>query len=191
MFRNSQFVAQIQQLVERVIRSRIAEPRLAIVRANHPTLYAAKVQFLPEGGSGNGVDALSGWLPILSPVVGNGFGLISPPNVGDQVLVVFQEHSRKVGIIVGRLFDLINLPPQGVPAGETWLVHKSGSFFKFTNDGGIHTQTSTWSHTGQIQVTGNVSATENLSSGNGASGSFTTSNGQTVTVQEGIITNIS
>ena len=35
-----------------------------------------------------------------------------------------------------------------------------------------------------------VSTTENLRAGNGASGAFTTPAGQTVTVQDGIITNI-
>lgn len=43
---------------------------------------------------------------------------------------------------------------------------------------------------GSIKVEGSLSATENLSAGNGATGSFTTPTGQIVTVENGIVTNI-
>jgi hypothetical protein len=43
---------------------------------------------------------------------------------------------------------------------------------------------------GSIKVEGNLSTTENLSAGNGATGSFTTLTGQVVTVENGIVTNI-
>lgn len=43
---------------------------------------------------------------------------------------------------------------------------------------------------GSIKVEGSLSTTENLSAGNGATGSFTTPTGQIVTVEGGIITNI-
>jgi len=137
---DSRFIAQLQQLVQRLIRSTIAEPRLAIVRQLHPSLYAAKVQFLPEGASGNGVDALSGWLPIQSDVIGE----TNPPMVGEQVMVVFQEHDRTVGSIAGRHHDLVNLPPQNngqmaAKSGERWYTHpKTGAGFRFLNTGDVY-----------------------------------------------------
>jgi len=43
---------------------------------------------------------------------------------------------------------------------------------------------------GGIKVEGSLATTENLSAGNGATGSFTTPTGQIVTVENGIVTNI-
>jgi hypothetical protein len=43
---------------------------------------------------------------------------------------------------------------------------------------------------GTVVVDGSLETTENLSAGNGATGSFTTPTGQTVTVVNGIVTNI-
>jgi protein gp138 len=44
---------------------------------------------------------------------------------------------------------------------------------------------------GAVNITGSLNVAENILAGTGASGSFTTPTGQTVTVQNGIITNLS
>jgi hypothetical protein len=40
-------------------------------------------------------------------------------------------------------------------------VHKSGSFIKLHNDGSIESQAQTWTHHGDLHVTGNVSDSHN------------------------------
>jgi phage baseplate assembly protein gpV len=81
-------------------------------------------------------EVLSGWLPMLSQWVGNGWGMICPPNLGDQVLLIPQEGDSEQGIVIGRTYS-ISQPPPRAPGGEFWLVHKSGSFLKLCNDGVI------------------------------------------------------
>jgi uncharacterized protein involved in type VI secretion and phage assembly len=93
-------------------------------------------------------NVLSGWLPVLSQWVGNGWGMICPPTPGDQVLLVPQEGDMEQGIIIGRSFSTKQAPPVA-QGGEFWLVHQSGSFLKLCNDGTIRVN-------GDLHVQGDV-----------------------------------
>ena len=146
--------------------------RLAIVDSYDPANYCAKVRIQPE-------DVISGWLPVLSQWVGSGWGMFSPPSIGDLVEVQFQEGSFQAGLVCQRFFN-DNARPLNVPSGEFWLQHKSGAFFKLLNtgaatftdskgatitlngDGTITSSASTWTHTGNINVTGNVRTTGDI-----------------------------
>jgi len=125
-----------------------AQPRLATVSSVDPATYTARVVIQPEG-------VLSGWLPIASPWIGAGWGLACPPSTGDQVLVLCQEGESEHGIIVGRLWSN-NATPPATPVGELWLMHQSGSFIKLRNDGSIESKAPSWTHHGDLRVTGNV-----------------------------------
>ena len=57
-----------------------SQPRLATIASVNPATATAKVSLQPEG-------VLSGWLPVLSPWIGNGWGICSLPSPGDQVLM--------------------------------------------------------------------------------------------------------
>lgn len=89
----------------------------------------ARVMIQPDG-------VLSGWLPMLSSWVGNGWGMFCPPSPGDQVLLLPQEGDVEQSVIIGRTYSVSQRPP-AAPEGEFWLVHRSGSSFKLTNDGTI------------------------------------------------------
>jgi len=104
-----------------------ADPRLCLVSSYDPQTYAAKVLVQPE-------NVETGWLPVLSPWIGNGWGLYAPPTAGDQVLVLFQENDQEVGLVLPRLYSN-QQRPLAVESGEFWLVHQSGSFVKLTNAG--------------------------------------------------------
>ena len=93
-------------------------------------------------------NVLSGWLPVLSQWVGSGWGMVCPPDPGDQVLLVPQEGDVEQGIIIGRTFSNKQKPPVA-PGGEFWLVHQSGSFLKLCNDGTIRIN-------GDLHVQGDV-----------------------------------
>ena len=106
-----------------------AQPRFGTITSVDPNTGTARVTVQPEG-------VLSGWLPILSPWVGTGWGMVCPPATGDQVLVLAQEGVAEHGVIVGRIFSSRQCPPPA-PSGELWLVHQSGSYVKLLNDGTI------------------------------------------------------
>ncbi|MGD0103387.1 MAG: phage baseplate assembly protein V [Rhodopila sp.] len=101
----------------------------------------ARVLIQPDG-------VLSGWLPVLSQWVGKGWGMVCPPNPGDQVLLVPQEGDMEQGIIIGRTYSNLQMPPVA-PEGEFWLIHQSGSFLKLCNDGTIRIS-------GDLHVQGDV-----------------------------------
>ncbi len=117
------------------------QARFGIVTSVDPGNATARVTLQPEG-------VRSGWLPILSPFVGAGWGLVCPPAPGDQVLVIPQEGDAEHGIIVGRAYSDTARPP-AAPAGEFWLVHKSGSFIKLMNDGTVQVK-------GDLHVDGDI-----------------------------------
>src|ERR1700743_2183888 len=106
-----------------------AQPRFGVVTSVNPTAATVRVTLQPEG-------VLSGWLPVLSPWIGAGWGMMCPPAPGDQVLVLAQEGEAEQGVVVGRAFSDTQRPPTA-PVGEFWLVHTSGSFIKLQNDGTV------------------------------------------------------
>lgn len=128
--------------------------------------YMAQVLLQPEG-------ILTGYLPVLSPWVGNGWGLFAPPSAGDQVEVQFQEGNISCGVICLRAFSS-QAAPLAVNSGEFWLVHQTGSFIKLTNDGNISINanknlniTINDSNGGAMNLTGNLNVTGNIvASGN-------------------------
>jgi len=117
------------------------QPRFGIVTSVDPVSYAARVVLQPEG-------VQTGWLPILSPWVGGGWGFVAVPNLGDQVLVVPQEGDAEHGVIIGCSYSSANRPPVGQP-GELRIVHASGASLTFGNDGSVLL-------TGNLRVTGDI-----------------------------------
>ena len=89
------------------------QARFGTVTSVDPSRPAARVSLQPEG-------VVTGWLPVLSPWVGNGWGLACSPATGDQVLVIPQEGDSEHGVIVGRAWsDQARTP--AAPVGEIWL----------------------------------------------------------------------
>ena len=100
-----------------------------LVTSYDPNSYAIKA-FIPVDGYE------TGWMPLGSPMIGNGWGVFLAPSPNDQVVIEFQEDSHEVPIATLRLYDNKNRP-LAAPSGEMWFVHLSGSYIKLTNDGKI------------------------------------------------------
>jgi hypothetical protein len=62
--------------------------------------------------------------------------MYAPPMIDQIVNVHFHQGKRDAGYIVGGFYSA-KTQPLPVPSGEFWMVHKSGSYIKFTNDGDI------------------------------------------------------
>lgn len=144
-----------------------AGTRVGIISAYDPNSYSVKVQFPPANE--DGVLPETGWLPLGTIGVGQNWGVVVGPNIGDQVEVEFQDGSAGGPMVSSRFFSTQAVPPP-VPSGEIWAVHPSGAFFKLTNDGkgtfndskggsvtlngdGTVTSTGNWTHQGQLTVT--------------------------------------
>ena len=124
-------------VVERWYASRYSE-RHGLVTSYDPQRYLAKVTLQPEGQE-------TGWLPIETGHIGEGYGLViglqpgagavsqggqqQPGNQGDQVIVRFQEGDVESGKIVQRVHSDQDQPPQA-QSGEIII------WTKFKNSGG-------------------------------------------------------
>lgn len=172
----------IMRLQGMLVGSGRATPRTGIVSAFHPDSYCAKVKLLPS-------KIETGWIPVGTQWGGAGWGCFAPPPIGALVSMLFEGDSIDVGCITNILYNDEDTP-LAVDAGEYWLVHKTGTYFKMKNDGSILTKAQVFKHTGAGYCDGPLSASGNLSVGTGATGSFTTAAGNIVTVQDGIVTNI-
>lgn len=156
--------------------------RLAEITSYDPSNYAVVATIQPEG-------IKTGWMPLACAWVGNGWGMFCPPSIGDLVDVHFIDSDLQAGFAQQRFFTTANRP-LSVPSGEFWLVHKTGSFFKLTNDGKatfsdahgasvalngdgtISSAASTWTHTGKLTVTSDIVSGGNISDQNGAKGTM-------------------
>ncbi|MFS2113634.1 phage baseplate assembly protein V [Herbaspirillum frisingense] len=105
----------------------MAKPRKGIVSSYNANTHSVKVRIQPN-------DDETGWLSLAAAAVGNEWGVIFAPSIGDQVDVHFEEGNAESGFVCSRFFDDQDRP-MAVPSGEFWIVHKTGSYQKFTNDG--------------------------------------------------------
>lgn len=103
-----------------------------------PVNYLVIVELYPEDDETPALQ--TGWIPLLSPWIGDGWGLFCPPSIGDMIEVQFQSGSLNNGVATLRSFTTES-PPLSVPSGEFWLVHKTGSFIKMLNTGAIEIST--------------------------------------------------
>ena len=115
---NAQMVAQSK-----------ASTRHGTVSSYDPGAYAVKVTLQPDG-------VTTGWLPLKSIWIGNSWGLMCGPSIGDAVEIDYQEGNSGVGSVGMRFFNDQDRPLP-CPSGDFWLVHKSGSSLKFNGDGSV------------------------------------------------------
>lgn len=116
----------IRREVYRVLALR-SKPRVGLVSAYDPDTHSVKVRLQPEGNE-------TGWVPLETLHIGNGYGITMGPELGDQLEVEFQGGDPKVPRIVGRIFSDKEKPPR-VEAGEMLLRRKDGSFVLMDKDG--------------------------------------------------------
>jgi uncharacterized protein involved in type VI secretion and phage assembly len=158
--------------------------RVGLITAYDPNKYAVKVKMWPD------TQESLGWIPLASPWIGNGWGLVAGPSINDQVKIAFDREDQDAGVVVGRMYTDVDQPPP-VPSGEFWLIHKSGSLLKFHNDGTVEIAanttmkyTATQHHfVGPVQMDSTLNVNQTISGEGGitVSGDNGTGNASTVT----------
>nr|WP_199065127.1 phage baseplate assembly protein V [Chromobacterium sp. ASV5] len=153
-------------------------PRKGVVSGYDPGSYAVKVTIQPEGLE-------TGWIQLDAMGVGNGWGVATGPQVGDEVSISFDAGDANLGSVVSRHFNDQNRPI-GPPSGETWMIHSTGASLKLTNDGKITAADPSGtvcqlSNDGNVRITGNLVVSGNATiGGNTSITGSTTSHGQIV-----------
>lgn len=128
---------------ERTMRKFHKPPRIGAISSYDPKEHKVKVTFQPTG-------AESGWIPVTALAVGNQFGHLSAPKIGDQVKVEFQEGEHDVGRVTTRMFNKPNPPPQ-IQSGEYAKIHETGSGHYHKQDGTVQYAGPQFFKTGQDQ----------------------------------------
>lgn len=118
------------------VMSRLAQPRWGLVTNTRSTDtgYEIRVMLQPE-------EVLTGWLPVISPMVGAGWGLVSPPALNSQAFIIPDNGRADHGVAIGMGFSTDMMPPMpggnAVTEGQFALVHKNGSYLLF-DDNDVH-----------------------------------------------------
>ncbi|GEP00627.1 phage baseplate assembly protein V [Methylobacterium haplocladii] len=103
--------------------------RIAEVTSYNEDSHSVVLKYMPEGNS-------SGWVPLGSAHIGNGFGIAIGPNIGDQFVVAHIEGDHNTPVIISRIYSDKQKPPK-VKAGEMLLMHGTKGSMLFDKDGGI------------------------------------------------------
>jgi hypothetical protein len=100
----------------------------------------------PLDGTPTGQYAVSPWVQLGSPWVGNGWGFQTSPQVGDVTqpfsgtqCAVYQDTRNGVsGLVATLLYNQNAVPPDStLAAGEAILKHQSGTYIKFQSSGDL------------------------------------------------------
>src|SRR3989442_11751631 len=67
------------------------------------------------------------WIRVSHPWAGQGWGAVSIPRIGQEVIVDFLEGNPDMPIIVGRVYNAEQMPPFGMPGGAMISGIKSNS----------------------------------------------------------------
>ncbi|WP_425058364.1 phage baseplate assembly protein V [Sporomusa carbonis] len=82
------------------------------------------------------LDIETDWIRVCSFYVGNGWGLVSLPHVGNEVVVTFLNGDLNDGVVTGILYsEGADVPPDG--AEHPALFHESGSKIVLGHNGDI------------------------------------------------------
>ena len=86
-----------------------------------------KVQFHWDR-EGKQDDHSSCWIRVASPWAGQGWGMLSLPRVGQEVIVSFQEGDPDQPIITGRVYNALQVSPGHLPQSKTQMFLKSKTY---------------------------------------------------------------
>jgi uncharacterized protein involved in type VI secretion and phage assembly len=125
----------LMKLHSQMATSGVAYSRYGTITNYDPDNYKVRVIIEPQDTE-DSTKSITGWLPLMSAFVGPEWGMFAPPTIGAICAVHFSEGSFLSPFVSMLGFNNKNRP-LSVQSDEFWIVHKSGSFLKFTNDGNV------------------------------------------------------
>lgn len=99
------------------------------ISAYNPNDYTVKVILMPTMEE-------TGFVPLSAPWVGNNFGAVFGPAIGDSVRLDFVDGRIEACLVGGRFFNNSARPPV-VQSGQAAIVDSKGSYVKLNNDGTV------------------------------------------------------
>ena len=130
-----EFENHIRRIATEIIGARHTNTTLCCT-AYDPKTHAVKGILQPSGVE-------SGWVPIAAMHVGNGYGILAGPMVGDangvggdQFSVDHEAGDPNNLVARHKQFSTVDAPPQVQP-GEMLLKHANGNSVAFTQDGSL------------------------------------------------------
>ncbi|MCA9062711.1 MAG: type VI secretion system tip protein VgrG [Planctomycetaceae bacterium] len=72
-------------------------------------------------------ETTSMWVRVATPWAGNNWGMIHIPRIGQEVLVSFLEGDPDYPVVIGSMYNAMNMPPYGLPNNKTQSGIKSHS----------------------------------------------------------------
>lgn len=100
-----------------------------VITGYNPAIYSVKLDLQPGGES-------TGWIPLISPWVGNDWGFYAAPPIGAVGVVAFMDGDATSMVCIGWVYNS-SFRPLNVPSGEMWMVNSSGSMLKFHGNGDV------------------------------------------------------
>ncbi|WP_404309732.1 type VI secretion system Vgr family protein [Neorhodopirellula lusitana] len=76
---------------------------------------------------GTGDDSSSCWIRVTQPWTGKGWGAVSIPRVGEEVIVGFLDGDVDRPIVTGRVFNADRMPPEALADGQAKTVFRTRS----------------------------------------------------------------
>jgi phage baseplate assembly protein gpV len=151
----------------RMSQNEFSLPQFATISSYDQSNHAVKVILQPVDPEVG--EEESNWMPLGAIGIGNGWGVAVGPQIGDQVLVIYEGGDFSSGTIVARVFSVAQ-QAISVPPGEIWAAHQSGSFIKLVTSGDIDVSTA-----GNLNATvaGNMTSTVTGNANVTATGSAT------------------
>jgi type VI secretion system secreted protein VgrG len=108
-----------------------------------------KVRFHWDRDTKRPPEEKSCWIRVSHPWAGKGWGSVSIPRIGQEVIVDFLEGDPDQPIITGRVYNAEQMPPYGLPAGGVVSGLKSNS----TKGGGGYNEMSMDDTKGKEKIT--------------------------------------
>lgn len=102
------------------------------------------------------------WMRVATPWGGKGYGSISVPRIGNEVLIDFLEGDPDQPIIVGSVYNAEQMPPFDLPAGGIQMGMKSRS----SPGGGGHNEITMTDTQGSEQLTIHAQYDQSITVGN-------------------------
>jgi len=85
-----------------------------------------KVQFAWDLNS-TGDDASSCWIRVTQPWTGKGYGAVSIPRIGEEVIVGFIDGDIDRPVVIGRLHNADRMPPEELSAAQAKTIFRTRS----------------------------------------------------------------